>query len=551
MSEPVDGGNVIPFPAATAPIHTPQTTEQIERHVSTLLELTKLVAFRGDLERQALAFEHMGVLWPQLTDSHRINIRARVTEALNITETRFDYLIKATSATDLRIALEWRRVPFERQVDERIYPDHSDGWLGRYLAYAEAGEAHLGWHFWSGLFVLASACRRNFFLVEGHQPLFPNFYVLLEGDSGSGKTTAISRARQLLSQMNTRLMELSETDLLRLPTVGMLPERLTLRAMFDSFAEISGCRRLVGPMRAIEIPADYETVGALVCSELSWLMGKGNTDSGQLIVALTTAYDGRVEDSTHMHGHIVIENLTLSALFGSTMTWLRSNITPEIFQGGFMGARCLVVPKQQTGRSYPDEPLVDPIQRAALVEHLCWLAHQPPTRMVLSPAADATYKLWYDGFAKEASEDDRINGYYRRRKVYIKKLSMLFAISRGHIPTITGKDMEDALALLRWEEPGMLGCFRQMVCPNEAGHNDWIINIIQKAGGKIMRSDLSRRVSSRLNRTGMEECLLALKGQGLMAEVTLQQSGSPKATWYYMPDVWTYREGSLVRTGGG
>lgn len=511
------------------------TKDQVEDHVSAILAITKLTEFANDLERQASAFEAIQLLWPTLGPQHQGAIRTRVCEALGMVPGRFDYLIELGqpphgSATELRLGLRYRRLPFEREASERVYPTHTDGWLGRYLAYAEVGQAHVGWHFWAGITILSAACRRNFYLLDGDKLLCPNLYTLLEGPSGSGKNTAIERAQKLLIQMNHTLVHRA-TDSARIPTVTMLPAALTLRGLYQC---LQGEQRLVGPLRPAQLPQDYESVACLVSPEAAFTIGKENHDVDKLIIALTNAYDGWLSDSTGMHGSIHLTNLSLTILLGSTMSWLRSNITEAVFQGGFMGARLYVIPKDRTRRRYSRSPVVDPVQRAALVDQLCWYATHPPTEMRFDPGAERLYDAWYS-HQEFASEDDRINAYYARKDIFIQKLAMNIAISRGHIPVITTQDMSDTLELVRYEEPGMLSCFRQIIEPEQTGDAEWVSGMVRRAGGQMLKSTLTRAAASKLRGVELKMVLDQLEDWGRLKRRVGKPGRGPNAVIYYDP----------------
>jgi hypothetical protein len=197
------------------------------------------------------------------------------------------------------------------------------------------------------------------------------------------------------------------------------------------------------------------------------------------------------------------------------MQWLRGNITDQVFQGGFMGARCLVIPKGYTSRNYPEEPLVDPVERQVLAEALAGYAEHPPTELFYSPEARELYTDWYMNRPK-ISEDDRIASYFGRKRIHIQKLAMLFALSRAHVPTIEGVDMQSALSLIQWEEPGMVGCFRQVLAPETSSFRDYVMTMIATAGGHIKRSELSTRAGSRMSVYQLDETLSELQTQGLI-----------------------------------
>ena len=505
------------LPPPPTPEPGPRYTEaQIESHVASLLDLTQLAAFRDDPARQGRAFQAMQEMWGQLAPAHQANIRARVSEALHISPDRFNFLIATEDPSDLYLGLRYTPTPFRRAPDERIYPEPGDGWLADYLSYAQVGEAHVGWHHWCGLVILAACCRRNFYLLGGHKRMYPNLYVLLEGASGSGKNTAIERAQNLLGYVNKALLRRAGATPGLAPTIEMLSGKMTPPKLLKGLMGANGSTGLhkIDPLNTKDdTPGAYESVATIIAPEAATLLSRDQFGVDQLIVLLTQAYDGWLEDDTDKRGRLHIANVALTLLLGSTMSWLRENITATVFQGGFMGARCLMIPKSPTNRSYPDEPLIDPIERMALAEALCGYAEHPPTEMIVSREAQALYIDWYNNRPR-LSEDDRIASYYGRKRVYIKKLAMLYALSRAHVPVIQLGDMADAMALLQWEETAMVEGFRQVLAPMAATDAEFVLNCIASAGGAIRRDALAAKCGTRLTVRQLDDVMRGLQTEG-------------------------------------
>lgn len=75
--------------------------------------------------------------------------------------------------------------------------------LRDYLDYATGNEAPDLFHVWSGYAALSAAVSRRVWLVDGDQAIFPNLYVMLVGDAGCGKSTALRRAKRMLAELST------------------------------------------------------------------------------------------------------------------------------------------------------------------------------------------------------------------------------------------------------------------------------------------------------------------------------------------------------------
>lgn len=521
--------------ARLAPILPLFSKDQLGEHATTLVQLVESPGYQGDHDQQTKSLVAAQRLWPQLGERQRGAVREAITKALSIDRQRFHALLELTDLADLRRALHYKAPPFKRDKDELFYPAKGDGWLGDYVEYAQPGEAHVGWHFWSGLTILSAAIRRNFYTMGGHSKKFANIYVLLEGPSGVGKNTAIGRAKDVLERMNQRLREkaISPEALQLCPTVYVFASKVTPPKLVMHMDEYGEGKRRVGDLRFGEHPDDTESCGLIVAEEATTLLDRQQFGSDQLIGILTDAYDGKLADDTVARGAKILNNVHLSMLLGSTIYWLRHSMTPQVFQGGFMGARMLIISKLPTSRCYPREPVMDPLARDMLVNKLCEYAQHDPCEMMLDNTANDLYEEWYRNRTK-THEDERIHSYFSRKRVQLEKLAILISVSRWHQPWIKGEDMEYALRLLEHEEPGMLGAFREILTNEQTGHIEWVLKAIRAAGGHASMSELWRRSRNRMARQALEEALFTLTKMG---EVGVREGphyigGRPFNVWY-------------------
>lgn len=70
-----------------------------------------------------------------------------------------------------------------------------------YIEYSEGNEAPEMFHIWSGYVALSASVSRRVWLPDGDDFIFPNIYVMLVGDAGCGKSTALRRAKRMLSEL--------------------------------------------------------------------------------------------------------------------------------------------------------------------------------------------------------------------------------------------------------------------------------------------------------------------------------------------------------------
>jgi hypothetical protein len=72
--------------------------------------------------------------------------------------------------------------------------------LRDYLSYSAGNEAPDLFHVWSAFATLSAAVSRRVWLNDGDTWLFCNIYVMLVGDAGCGKSTALKRAKRMLAE---------------------------------------------------------------------------------------------------------------------------------------------------------------------------------------------------------------------------------------------------------------------------------------------------------------------------------------------------------------
>jgi hypothetical protein len=525
---------------AHEPVHAQLPRHELVEAVETILREIRQPEF-ADPERQTKVMNAVQKVWIQVPESERLAIQHEFTSRLHISDTRFQYLRQTDDLTDLRLGFLHIPDKLKRDRDEEFYPSRTDGWLGRYVDYAAHGEAHIGWHFWSGLIILGAACRRNFFILGGHKKLFPNFYTILEGRSGRGKNAASERAIQLLRLMNHRITTtINEAD--RQHTVHIFPNKMTPPILVTGLAN---ARRRSG---SLKIEPEWEHCGLIFAEEMTTLLGREQWGSEQMISLLTQAYDGRMEDAT-LTRNVSLENVVISVLMGSTIQWLRGYMNEQVFQGGFLGARCLIIPKGDTTRSYPWEPIIDPIERSALADSLREYAEHEPVAMTIDSGAKRAYEEWYEVMNRPSHEDDRINAYFGRRRVHLLKLAMLTALSRGHVPVITLSDMQFAIDLLMHEEPGMIACFREILTNDSTGRMENLLAAIRNLGGHATRGEMWQRMRSRFTASQLDEALHTLLSLGEIGKRVRKTLQGRRIVVYYRRDLED-EDGNLIRANG-
>lgn len=529
--------NVIPLTAKKSESEKtePLGPGEVARRAETFLETIAEPGFEQSLDGIQRAFRSLALGWKEWNDIQRAAVRARMMERLSIDGGRFDFLLGA-SDEDRSKALRYTPTAIRLAKDEAIYP--RDGFFGDYLAYAQAGEAHVGFHFWSAVGVLAAAMRRNFRLdAGGTSHLYPHLYLMLVGSTGSGKGTAAKRAIDLLKRANLYVKPTTfRTDA---PTVHIVAgDHLTTSAIVQS---LLGAATRKAWVSELDPDGDQETCALLPTKEAMTLFGRDCHKPDEMIAFLTNAFDGEVHKATRMHGVEKINNLSLTCLFLSTMHWLRKAITDHVFQGGFMGSRLLPIPKAKPrGRSFHREPALDPMVRDRLARQMAEsFIMRDPVEILLDTAADNLLREWYEASRRQAEDqDERIKGYMERRDIHLLKLATILTVAYGREPWLTVGTLGDAIRIMAHEEPGMFEAMFEMTQGKTVDRTEKILQVLAASGGEMDQTRFFRRIAGYFNsrREMLDEAEL-LVSTGRVARQTERTGQGPGRTlWRQVRD---------------
>lgn len=75
------------------------------------------------------------------------------------------------------------------------------GFLQDYLQHATGNEAPELFHVWAAYATLSAAVSRRVWVVDGPKAIYPNLYIMLVGDTGCGKSTAMWYSKRMLSEL--------------------------------------------------------------------------------------------------------------------------------------------------------------------------------------------------------------------------------------------------------------------------------------------------------------------------------------------------------------
>ena len=191
-----------------------------------------------------------------------------------------------------------------------------------YYNFVKEDEPPLPFQLWTSLTVVSALLGRSVFFPMGHFNVFPNLYVLLVGNPGSRKTTAMNVGRDFLR----------DSDL-----VPMAPSSSTRESLIQHFTE---------PYSRIEFSLGSNTVSyrqqTVMASEFSEFIG-GKHINDDMIRFLTGIWDeNKFVYTTRNKGSFEIDHPYLCMIGCCTSKWLQTQMKSNLITDGFARRMCFV-----------------------------------------------------------------------------------------------------------------------------------------------------------------------------------------------------------------
>ncbi len=322
--------------------------------------------------------------------------------------------------------------------------------LELYFQYVEETEAPVVFHRWSFFASIGAVLGRNYWFPFGTTRIFPNCYIMLIGNPGTRKSSAIKTSKKVLARSGFDKFAAEKTTKEKfLLDLEGAPENDN-----DGFTNTGG-RSRVREYKAVSsqdvlAALDLADNGAvhdgiarevyIVADEFNEFAGSGNLDFYSLLGSLWdwddehSPYRQRLKNSKS----VSIYQPTISLLGGNTHTGFQSAFPVEALGQGFM-SRLLLIHGEPSGRkiTFPKQPpteIGDSLERAIreIAEKVNGAATMAPDA---ERALDAIYRTWVE------IEDYRFKHYSTRRFTHLLKLVLICTALR----CVTRIDMEDVL----------------------------------------------------------------------------------------------------------
>lgn len=268
----------------------------------------------------------------------------------------------------------------------------SKGYIKQYMDTMAPLETASVYDFICACWTISASIGRSVYIDRPGLPIYLNQYIILLAESGrTRKSTAISKAVTI---------QQSAGMLLENPVSAFKLERELYNV--DNFS--AHCN--------------------IVSSELIRLFGRSHRAIG-LPGLLTDLYDCPTKRIGHSSK--ALNNVYITLLGGSTLSWLKCAITPEIIEGGFT-SRTLFVHAEQPGTSNPwgtTQVDVEKLKQSLL--DCLYLIKTTAPRITLTAGAMKVYTNWY--INRKEGKTAYIRSFESREDEHILRLAAIMCIA--------------------------------------------------------------------------------------------------------------------------
>lgn len=377
-----------------------------------------------------------------------------------------------------------------------------------YHDYTKLSEPPPNFHAWSAIAVISALLGKKCFMPQGLFTVFPNLYVILVGDPGTRKSTAMNVAKRL-----TKLVE----------RVPIAPESSTREALIDDMAK----NKVTWEMDGKDI--SYWQSSAFV-GELEQFFG-GKHINSQMVGFLTAIWDEpEFKERTRKGGEVKIRNPYFSLLGCCTPGWMNDKLKNDVISDGF-SRRGIFVLEKNLNCSNPD-PVITPEEEAALV-----LLEKEVQRIFLvagrfSYTTEARF-LWiaeYNKIREEAKHySTKVQHYFSSKHILAQKIAMCLSAATRNDRIIDSIVLRAAFEFLGETEKTLDEVFSGVGRNELKAQADKVYQHIAKTEETgLTKGQLLGMCYGDVNTQELDEILNALTGQNLVKLTSQSAAEAPR-----------------------
>jgi hypothetical protein len=291
---------------------------------------------------------------------------------------------------------------------------HGDNFITQYLQYVGETEAPIFYHRWSMLSAVGAYLGRQYSFPFGHSELFPNLYVMLIGDPGTRKSTAIKLAKKILTGAGYTTISADRSSKEKF-IMDLAGEESDTAGSIDDVLDAN----LWGRENAEGKDAEM----FIACDEFNDFIGLGNLE---FISLLGTMWDfaGDYKHRTKTSKSIAVHNPTISILGGNTPVSFANAFPPDTLGQGFF-SRLLLVYGESTGKKIPFPEIPSVAATGTITRELQRIKLTSRGQAKISPKARDLLVKIYNTY--KPIDDARFISYSNRRFTHLLKLCLVIS----------------------------------------------------------------------------------------------------------------------------
>lgn len=317
-------------------------------------------------------------------------------------------------------------------------------WLDSFLLYTDNSEPILNYRLWTGISTIASCLQRKCpYYFRPEFIIYPNFYIVLVGNSGSRKSTAITYGHNLMKEAGVILAPDSTSR------EKLMKEMLDCANYLDKDGET--------------IMGDHHSL-TLVSDELAVFLRHKDPDMLLLLISLYDCKDDFVRKTIGADS-FDIGGMYLNILGGMTPSTL-NEVLPQNTVGMGLTARMMFIYAHRKGKtiSRPTITKREKLLREKLTHDLIMIKSLEGRFEAEEEFLEA-YDAWYNDSELQHParliEAGKFDGYLGRRQTHLFKIAMVCSASRSDDLTIKRQDFDKALKILILTEMWMPETFSE------------------------------------------------------------------------------------------
>jgi hypothetical protein len=368
-----------------------------------------------------------------------------------------------------------------------------ENFITQYLSYVGDTEAPIFYHRWSILSAVGAYLGRQYSFPFGHSELFPNLYVMLIGDPGTRKSTAIKLAKKILTGAGYTTISADRSSKEKF-IMDLAGEEQDVSGSADAILD----QNLWGDMDG----KDAEMYVA--CDEFNDFIGLGNLE---FISLLGTMWDfaGDYKHRTKNSKSICVHNPTISILGGNTPVSFANAFPPDTLGQGFF-SRLLLIYGESTGKKIPFPEIPSVAATSHITRELQRIKLTSRGQAKITPKAKVLLEKIYTTY--KPIDDARFISYSNRRFTHLLKLCLVISAC-DFATSIEEKHVVEANTILTHTEhlmPKALGEFGK-ARNSDVTHK--IMTVLTDAEAPMQVKDVWKHVHNDLN--GISDLVDVLK----------------------------------------